>query len=213
MSSPISATSIVGARPNFVKVAPVARALAASGSFAHAIVHTGQHYEADMSERFFADLEIPPPDVHLGVGSGSHGEQTARMLAGVEGVLLARRPDVVLVYGDVNSTLAGALAAAKLGIPVCHVEAGLRSRDRTMPEELNRILVDQLSEILFTHSREAEANLAAEGIPRERIRFVGNVMIDSLARCRDRAEAMERAVFEARRVLEEDGRSASEVPR
>lgn len=183
--------SVVGARPNFVKMAPVSRALAQAGGFRHTIVHTGQHYEARMSDLFFEDLEIPEPDFHLGVGSGPHGAQTGRILERVESILLEQRPDFVLVYGDVNSTLAGALAAAKMGIPVGHVEAGLRSFDRTMPEETNRVVVDHVAEVLFTPSRDADSNLAAEGIGRERIRFVGNVMIDTLARWRSAAEARE----------------------
>jgi UDP-N-acetylglucosamine 2-epimerase (non-hydrolysing) len=151
------------------------------------LVHTGQHYDAALSDRFFADLEIPSPDRNLGVGSGSHAEQTARVLTAFEAVLVAERPDLVVVVGDVNSTLACALAAAKLGVPVAHVEAGLRSRDRTMPEEINRIVTDALSDLCFTTCPEADENLAREGIPPGRIAFVGNVMIDSLLHCRPRA--------------------------
>jgi UDP-N-acetylglucosamine 2-epimerase (non-hydrolysing) len=170
---------VVGARPNFMKLAPVARALA-HRPVRHAIVHTGQHYDPEMSDTFFHDLALPRPDAHLGVGSGSHAQQTAAVMASLEPVLLQQRPDLVLVYGDVNSTVAAALVAAKLGIPVGHVEAGLRSRDWSMPEEINRVVTDRLANLLFTPSRDAGVNLAAEGVPAARIHFVGNVMIDSL---------------------------------
>ncbi|HLZ44685.1 MAG TPA: UDP-N-acetylglucosamine 2-epimerase (non-hydrolyzing) [Gemmatimonadales bacterium] len=171
--------SVVGARPNFMKLAPVARALAARGA-RHVIVHTGQHYDPGMSDAFFRDLRLPTPDHALDVGSASHARQTAMIMERIEPVLLAERPDVVLVYGDVNSTVAAALVASKLGFSTGHVEAGLRSRDRTMPEELNRIVTDQLADLLFAPSRDAVENLRQEGIPAERIQFVGNVMIDSL---------------------------------
>jgi UDP-N-acetylglucosamine 2-epimerase (non-hydrolysing) len=179
---------VVGARPNFVKMAPVIAALDDRADVAQRIVHTGQHYDARMSAEVLSDLELPVPDVFLGVGSGTHGAQTARALEAVERALLDEQPDLVCVGGDVNSTLAVALAAAKLGIPVAHVEAGLRSFDWTMPEEINRVLTDRLSTILFTHSPEAATNLAAEGIDPERVRFVGNTMIDSLRRFEARAE-------------------------
>ena len=172
--------SVVGARPNFMKLAPVDRALAARASVEHDIVHTGQHYDPEMSVSFFEDLWLPAPDHHLGVGSGSHAAQTAAVLERLEPVLTASRPDLVLVYGDVNSTLAAALVAAKLGIRVGHVEAGLRSRDWTMPEEINRVVVDRLSTLLFVPSRDAIDNLRGEGVAEDRIHFVGNVMIDSL---------------------------------
>jgi len=172
--------SVVGARPNFMKLAPVDRALAARGGVEHEIVHTGQHYDPEMSVSFFEDLWLPAPDHHLGVGSGSHAAQTAAVLERLEPVLTASRPDMVLVYGDVNSTLAAALVAAKLGIRVGHVEAGLRSRDWTMPEEINRVVVDRLSTLLFVPSRDAIDNLRGEGVAEDRIHFVGNVMIDSL---------------------------------
>jgi UDP-N-acetylglucosamine 2-epimerase (non-hydrolysing) len=165
-----------------MKVAPVLRAMGTRGDLRSLLVHTGQHYDDAMSDAFFQELGIPEPDVHLGVGSGTHAKQTAGILAGMEDVLLERRPDMVMVVGDVNSTLAGALAAAKLHIPVAHLEAGLRSRDRRMPEELNRLLTDQLSELCLTPSRDGDLNLLAEGIGPERIRFVGNVMIDTLER-------------------------------
>jgi UDP-N-acetylglucosamine 2-epimerase (non-hydrolysing) len=181
----------VGARPNFVKIAPILRAFSRATTdhpnLVVRLVHTGQHYDAALSDSFFADLEIPAPDIHLAGSSGTHAEQTARVLTGFEGALLAERPDLVIVVGDVNSTLACALAAAKLQVPVAHVEAGLRSRDRTMPEEINRILTDALSELCFTTCVEAGGNLAQEGISAERIHFVGNVMIDSLIRNRSRA--------------------------
>jgi UDP-N-acetylglucosamine 2-epimerase (non-hydrolysing) len=179
---------VVGARPNFVKMAPVIAALQERGDVAQRIVHTGQHYDERMSAEMLSDLELPEPDLFLGVGSGTHGAQTARTLEAFEGVLLDDPPDLVCVGGDVNSTLAVALAAAKLGIPIAHVEAGLRSFDWTMPEEINRVLTDRLSDILFTHSPEAAANLAAEGIDASRVRFVGNTMIDSLRRFEARAE-------------------------
>lgn len=170
---------IAATRPNFMKVAPVHRALRERG-LPLRLLHTGQHFDAAMSDVFFRDLGLPPPDVHLGAGGGSHAEQTAAILVGVERELLAHRPKLVVVVGDVTSTLSAALAAAKLGIPVVHVESGLRSRDWTMPEEINRILTDQLSDLLLIPSHDARPNLLAEGIPQERIEFVGNIMIDSL---------------------------------
>ena len=179
---PLAVLSVVGARPNFMKLAPVARALVRRPLARHEIVHTGQHYDADMSESFFRDLGLPAPTIDLEVGSASHAQQTATIMQRFEPVLLERRPDVVLVYGDVNSTVAAALVAAKLGIRVGHVEAGLRSRDWSMPEEINRVVTDRLADVLFTPSRDADANLRAEGVPPERVQFVGNVMIDSLVR-------------------------------
>jgi len=171
---------VVGARPNFMKIAPLWRAIAKRGFATQKLVHTGQHYDAAMSDVFFADLAMPAPDVFLGVGSGSHGEQTAAVLVEMEKLLERERPDLLIVAGDVNSTLASALAAVKLGIPVAHVEAGLRSGDRTMPEEINRLLTDQVGDLLFTPSPDADAHLAREGIPPEKIHLVGNAMIDSL---------------------------------
>jgi UDP-N-acetylglucosamine 2-epimerase (non-hydrolysing) len=170
---------VVGARPNFMKMAPIMAALKADG-FAVTLVHTGQHYDAAMNDVVFEQLRLPLPDVNLEVGSASHAQQTGEVMKRIEPVLLEKKPDAVLVVGDVNSTLAAALVAVKLGIKVIHVEAGLRSRDRTMPEEINRILTDQISDILFTTEREAEDNLAAEGVARDRVVFAGNVMIDSL---------------------------------
>ena len=175
--------NVVGARPNFMKVAPIVEEMKRrEREFAPLVVHTGQHYDAGMSDAFFRDLELPEPDVYLGVGSGSHAAQTAAVMERFEPVVVRERPDWVLVVGDVNSTLACALVCAKLGVKVAHVEAGLRSRDRTMPEEINRLLTDQISDLLFTPSEDADQNLLAEGIPPERIRFVGNIMIDSLLR-------------------------------
>src|SRR5687768_4858078 len=173
--------NVVGARPNFMKVAPIVAAMKRRpAKFQPLVVHTGQHYDAAMSDSFFRDLELPKPDTHLGVGSASHAAQTAAVMERFEPVVLNEKPDWVLVVGDVNSTLACALVCVKLGVKVAHVEAGLRSRDRTMPEEINRLLTDQIADLLFTPSTDADENLVAEGIPRERIRFVGNVMIDSL---------------------------------
>ena len=180
--------TVVGARPNFMKVAPIVAAMKRRASiFEPVLVHTGQHYDASMSDAFFRDLELPTPDRYLGVGSGSHASQTAAVMERFEPVVIEERPDWVLVVGDVNSTIACALVCVKLGIKVGHVEAGLRSRDRTMPEEINRLLTDQISDLLFTPSQDGDVNLLAEGIPSERIRFVGNVMIDSLLSHLDRA--------------------------
>ena len=170
---------VVGARPNFVKAAPVLRAIRQKG-LRQTLVHTGQHYDRNMSDVFFTQLEIPEPDVNLGVGSGSHAAQTAEIMRRFEAVVLERKPDIVLVYGDVNSTVAAALVCAKLLVPVGHVEAGLRSFDRTMPEEINRIVTDRLSDLLFTPSEDGDLNLKKEGVSAERIHRVGNVMIDSL---------------------------------
>ncbi|HEX9960719.1 MAG TPA: UDP-N-acetylglucosamine 2-epimerase (non-hydrolyzing) [Pyrinomonadaceae bacterium] len=173
--------NIVGARPNFMKIAPIVREMRRrTGDFLPLIVHTGQHYDAAMSDSFFTDLDIPAPDFHLEVGSASHAVQTARVMTAFEPVVLQEKPDWVLVVGDVNSTIACALVCSKLGIKVAHVEAGLRSRDRTMPEEINRILTDAISDLLLTTSPDADENLRYEGIAPEKIRFVGNVMIDSL---------------------------------
>ncbi|HXQ72220.1 MAG TPA: UDP-N-acetylglucosamine 2-epimerase (non-hydrolyzing) [Pyrinomonadaceae bacterium] len=180
--------NVVGARPNFMKVAPIVAAMKQRPERFHPlVVHTGQHYDAAMSDSFFQDLKLPQPDVHLGVGSGSHAAQTAAVMERFEPVVLQEKPDWVLVVGDVNSTLACALVCVKLGIKVAHVEAGLRSRDRTMPEEINRLLTDQIADLLLTPSPDASTNLLAEGIPAERIRFVGNVMIDSLLQNLERA--------------------------
>lgn len=178
---------VVGARPNFMKAAPVLRAGRAVPGLGQVLVHTGQHYDRAMSDTFFQDLDLPQADENLGVGSGTHAEQTARIMLGFEPVLDRHRPDWVVVYGDVNSTIACALVAVKKGIQVAHVEAGLRSRDRAMPEEVNRLLTDQISHLLLTPSRDGDVNLRAEGIPDTRIRFVGNVMVDTLLHLRARA--------------------------
>jgi UDP-N-acetylglucosamine 2-epimerase (non-hydrolysing) len=180
-NQPIRVIHVVGARPNYMKVAPLMREMGQHPETWHQIlVHTGQHYDYRMSQVFFEDLGLPQPDVYLGVGSGSHAEQYARVLQSVEPVLAERRPDWVIVVGDVNSTLACALAAAQMHIRVAHVEAGLRSFDRTMPEETNRVLTDHISDLLFTTEPSGNRNLANEGIPAEKIRFVGNTMIDTL---------------------------------
>ena len=177
--------NVVGARPNFMKMAPIIEALNHHPDrFQQTLVHTGQHYDEPMSKVFFDDLGMPRPDIDLEVGSASHAEQTARIMMAFEPVCLDKRPDLVIIVGDVNSTLACALTAKKLGIAVAHVEAGLRSRDMTMPEEINRICTDAVADLLFTTDRLAGENLLKEGIPAERIHFVGNVMIDTLERHR-----------------------------
>jgi UDP-N-acetylglucosamine 2-epimerase (non-hydrolysing) len=171
--------NIVGARPNFMKIAPIVHALQRR-RIPQFLVHTGQHYDTNMSRVFFEELELPEPDIYLGVGSGTHAQQTARVMVAFEELCQERRPSLVIVGGDVNSSLAAALVAAKLHIPVAHVEAGLRSFDKTMPEEINRIVTDHLSELLFTTEESANANLRQEGIANERIHFVGNCMVDTL---------------------------------
>ena len=173
---------VVGARPNFMKAEPVMRALSERRHVHQSLVHTGQHYDANMSDVFFSELSIPAPDVNLKVGSGSHGRQTAEIMIRLEPVLLDLKPDIVLVYGDVNSTVAAALVCAKLQIQIGHVEAGLRSFDRSMPEEVNRIVTDRLADLLFTPSEDGDQNLLSEGVEASRIHRVGNVMIDSLMR-------------------------------
>jgi UDP-N-acetylglucosamine 2-epimerase (non-hydrolysing) len=173
---------VVGARPNYMKAAPVIRALQQRPEIEQVLVHTGQHYDFNMSDVFFHELEIPAPDINLKVGSGSHAQQTAEIMLRFETVILDRKPDLVLVYGDVNSTVAAALVCAKLGVRVGHVEAGLRSFDRTMPEEVNRVLTDQVADLLFTPSVDGNTNLAREGIAAKKVFLVGNVMIDTLVR-------------------------------
>lgn len=185
---------VVGARPNFMKMAPIIEALRAHSGLSSSLIHTGQHYDPIMSKVFFDELALPKPDIYLGVGSGGHTEQTARVMLEIDRVVAADRPDFILVVGDVNSTLAAALVAAKRLIPLGHVEAGLRSGDRTMPEEINRIVTDVLSDLLFTTSLDAEPNLLREGIAAEKICFVGNVMIDSLLRHRPRARQLSTVV-------------------
>ena len=179
---------VVGARPNFMKAAPVLRQLKSAG-VNQTLVHTGQHYDPAMSDVFFEQLAMPQPDLNLAVGSGSHARQTADIMTRFEAVIVEKRPDWVLVYGDVNSTVAAALVCAKLRVRVGHVEAGLRSHDREMPEEINRLLTDQLSDLLFTPSPDADQNLRREGIDPARIRLVGNVMIDTLMHLWPLAEA------------------------
>jgi UDP-N-acetylglucosamine 2-epimerase (non-hydrolysing) len=181
---------VAGARPNFMKLAPVLRAIAADGRLHPRIIHTGQHYDAGMSEVFFTELGILTPDVHLEVGSGTHGEQTARILERYEKHLAQSKPTATVVFGDVNSTVACALASVKLGVPVAHVEAGLRSFDRTMPEEINRLLTDAISECLLVSEPSGVENLRREGITDGSVHLVGNVMIDTLAAERQRAELL-----------------------
>ncbi len=180
---------VAAARPNFMKVAPIYHALSAESWCAPGIVHTGQHYDTNMSDAFFRDLRLPEPAHHLGVGSGTHAEQTGRTMIAYETVCAAGRPDAIVVVGDVNATAACALVGAKLWIPVAHLEAGLRSRDRRMPEEINRLVTDAIADLLWTPSPDADANLLAEGVPREKIECVGNIMIDSFEMLRARIEA------------------------
>jgi UDP-N-acetylglucosamine 2-epimerase (non-hydrolysing) len=180
---------IAAARPNFMKAAPLFHALARESWSDARIVHTGQHYDATMSDAFFRDLRLPEPAHHLGVGSGSHAEQTGRTMIAYEAVCQAERPDAIVVVGDVNATAACAMVGAKLWIPVVHLEAGLRSRDRRMPEEINRLVTDAISDLLWTPSRDADANLIAEGIPAEKIECIGNIMIDSFEMLRAKIEA------------------------
>ena len=184
---------VAGARPNFMKVAPILHAMHGfndkhGGLFEPLLVHTGQHYDYQMSRVFFEDLDLPEPDIYLGVGSGSHAEQTGRTMVEFEKALLKEKPELVLVVGDVNSTVAAALTATKLHLPVAHVEAGLRSYDKTMPEEINRVLTDQIADMLFTPSPDADENLLREGIPQDKIHFVGNVMVDALLDNLDKAK-------------------------
>jgi UDP-N-acetylglucosamine 2-epimerase (non-hydrolysing) len=195
--------TVAGARPNFMKIAPLLAAMKRRpDDFQSILVHTGQHYDSRMSEAFFRDLEIAEPDIYLGAGSGSHAVQTAAIMQAFEPVVLREQPDWVIVVGDVNSTLACALVCAKLGVKVAHVEAGLRSRDRTMPEEINRLLTDQIADLLLTPSSDADANLRAEGISEDRICFVGNIMIDSLLGQLERARAS--SIREALNIHDQD---------
>jgi len=191
---------VVGARPNFIKAAPVYSACASRG-MTQIIVHTGQHYDAKMSEVFFQELGLPFPDINLEVGSASHAEQTAKVMLRFEPAVLEARPDWVVVYGDVNSTLAAAVVCSKLGIPVAHVEAGLRSYDRRMPEEINRLLTDQIADVLFIPSDDARANLLREGVSADKIDFVGNVMIDTLVKFLSLAHGMDRTRYPAEYAL------------
>lgn len=188
----LTVINVVGARPNFMKMAPIIEAMRKyPDRFRPLLVHTGQHYDERMSQSFFVDLGMPKPDLNLEVGSGSHAEQTARVMVEFEKVCLSHKPDLVIVVGDVNSTMACTIAAKKLGIKVAHVEAGLRSRDMSMPEEINRLCTDVLCDYLFTTDHFANENLAAEGVPPERIFFVGNVMIDTLLKHRELARRLE----------------------
>jgi UDP-N-acetylglucosamine 2-epimerase (non-hydrolysing) len=181
--------NVVGARPNFIKIAPVVDEMRRRPArIEHLLIHTGQHYDESMSDSFFEDLEIPLPNINLGVGSGSHAEQTARIMLAFEQVLHEHPADWVVVVGDVNSTMAASIVAAKMLVRVAHVEAGLRSRDRTMPEEINRVVTDSVADLLLTPTRDAGDNLLREGVATEKIRFVGNVMIDSLYRNLERAQ-------------------------
>jgi len=180
--------NIVGARPNFMKIAPIHRRMQTSEYIAPILIHTGQHYDEKMSKTFFVELEMPEPDLYLGVGSGTHAEQTAAVMIGLEKVFMEKKPDWVQVVGDVNSTIAASLAAAKLHIPVSHVESGLRSFDRSMPEEVNRVLTDAISNLLFVTEQSGLDNLTKEGVTSEKIHFVGNVMIDSLIEHLKKAE-------------------------
>ncbi|WP_348655567.1 UDP-N-acetylglucosamine 2-epimerase (non-hydrolyzing) [uncultured Sulfitobacter sp.] len=183
--------TVIGARPQFIKAATVSRVIKSRDDITEILVHTGQHYDANMSDIFFDEMQIPRPDHHLGIGGGTHGAMTGRQLEAIEQVLLDEKPDCVLVYGDTNSTLAGALAAVKLHVPVAHVEAGLRSFNRRMPEEINRILTDHASDLLFAPTKTAMRNLAKEGIPTDRTHLVGDVMYDACLFYSDRARKPE----------------------
>ena len=187
--APLRVHLIAAARPNFMKVAPLWHALSAARDFDPVLIHTGQHYDPNMSDAIFADLRLPPPDHHLGIGSGSHAEQTAGVMVAYEALAIQDRPDWLVVVGDVNSTAACAMVAAKLQIPIVHIEAGLRSRDRAMPEEVNRLVTDVLADVLWTPSPDADENLRAEGVPEERISRVGNIMLDSFEMVRPVIEA------------------------
>ena len=189
MTQPIRVHLIAAARPNFMKIAPLYHELAEQDWCEPVIVHTGQHYDANMSDAFFADLQLPQPQIHLGVGSGSHAEQTGQVMIAYEKVCLETRPDWIVVVGDVNSTAACALVGAKLLIPTAHLEAGLRSGDRTMPEEINRLVTDAIVDLLWTPSPDADEHLLAEGVPAEKIERVGNIMIDSFELMRPKIEA------------------------
>ena len=190
-SGPLRPLVVAGARPNFMKVAPLLRRMRERGDFEPILVHTGQHYDAVMSDGFFRDLGIAEPDFNLGVGSGTHAEQTGQVLIKIEQLISTQAPDLILVVGDVNSTLAATLAAVKLNVPVAHVEAGLRSGDRQMPEEINRIMTDSVSTWLFVTEEAGRTNLLNEGVPDSRIHFVGNVMIDTLLNHLQRARSLE----------------------
>ncbi len=210
VSHPRLVDCIVGARPNFVKIAPVLRALAVQEGLASGLIHTGQHYDVAMNAVFFEELGIPEPDINLGIGSGTGTEQTARMMLALEPVLLSRQPSLLVVVGDVNSTLAAALVATKLQIPVAHVEAGLRSNDRSMPEEINRIVTDHLSDLLFATERSGIDNLIREGVDPGRITLAGNVMIDTLRACLERAVPAEKTLMA---IAHDAGQAAAALAR
>ena len=193
MSKQSSIHLIAAARPNFMKVAPLLRQLRDESWCQAVLVHTGQHYDSNMSDTFFHDLQMRPPDYHLEIGSGTHAEQTGRVMIAYEQLCFADRPQWIIVVGDVNSTMACAIVGAKLGIKVAHLEAGLRSRDRSMPEEINRVVTDAIADLLWTPSRDADANLRAEGVPDDRIEFVGNIMIDCYESMRDRIASADMA--------------------
>lgn len=203
--------SVVGARPNFMKVAPFCRALKAYPDVTHILVHTGQHYDVRMSEQFFRELDIPNPDINLEIGSGSHAEQVGKTMIAFEKVLREEKPDWVVVLGDVNATCACSITAKKEHIKCAHIEAGLRSHDMDMPEEINRLVTDRLSDLLLTPDRLSNANLKAEGVPDAKIKFVGNIMIDTLERERDKAAALDinKIVHEENLIDELSGR---EIP-
>lgn len=204
--------SVVGARPNFMKVAPLCRALKAYPQVQHVLVHTGQHYDVRMSEQFFEELDIPRPDINLEIGSGSHAEQVGRTMMAFEKVVRNERPDWVVVLGDVNATIACSITAKKEHVKCAHVEAGLRSRDMDMPEEVNRLVTDRLSDLLFVPDRLSAANLKAEGVPDEKVKFVGNVMIDTLERERSKAETLDlNQIVSANLIDELSGRSVPAV--
>lgn len=195
--------SVVGARPNFMKVAPFCRALKAYPDVKHILVHTGQHYDVRMSEQFFKELDIPNPDINLEIGSGSHAEQVGRTMIAFEKVIRDVKPDWVVVLGDVNATCACSITAKKEHVKCAHIEAGLRSRDLDMPEEINRLVTDRLSDLLFTPDRLSSANLKAEGVPDEQVKFVGNIMIDTLEREREKAAALDINVIARENLIDE----------
>ena len=205
--------SVVGARPNFMKVAPLCRALKAYPQVEHVLVHTGQHYDVRMSEQFFKELDIPNPDINLGIGSGSHAEQVGKTMIAFEKVVREEKPDWVVVLGDVNATIACSITAKKEHVKCAHVEAGLRSRDMDMPEEINRLVTDRLSDLLFTPDRLSDANLRAEGVPEERIKFVGNIMIDTLEREREKASALDLNEIVKDNAIGDDGNPNAEKQR
>jgi UDP-N-acetylglucosamine 2-epimerase (non-hydrolysing) len=197
---------VAGARPNFMKIAPIVRALRDQGGLGFKIVHTGQHYDAEMNDVFFEELGIPQPDVFMGAGGGTHAQQTAKIMLGFEELCLSARPDLVLVVGDVNSTLACSVVAKKLNIPVAHVEAGLRSGDMSMPEEINRMVTDSISDLFFVTEPSGVDNLLREGKARGRVHYVGHVMVDNLLHQRDQLEAMDRGGFESTAIKARLGR-------